>query len=117
MGQHLGFAANSCMLRRHLKNHEVEPEDCSFRLVALGPLEAESKASTRTEHDERRDLVAAMEKALADSLSAAGCLVMNRVACRKPLNADRFNEVRQMFVRAFPGLLVAAASTGRTDAS
>src|SRR5579859_2064445 len=55
MGQQLGFDANSCMLRRHLVDHGVHPEDCSFRLVGLGPLEAESTASTRAEHDERRD--------------------------------------------------------------
>ena len=116
MGQHLGFATNSCMLRRHLVNHSVEPENCLFRLVALGPLEAESKASTRVEHDERRDLVGAMEKALADTLSAAGCLVMNRVACRKPLNAGRFAQVRQMFVRAFPHLSAAGAGA-RSDGS
>lgn len=112
MGQHLGFAANSCMLRRHLGDHGIQPEDCSFRLVALGPLEAESTTSTRVEHDERRDLVAAMEKALADTLSAAGCLVMNRVVCRKPLNADRFAQVREVFVKAFPNLSAAAGVTG-----
>jgi hypothetical protein len=72
------------MLRRHLVVHNAEPEECSFRLVAFGPLEAESKARTRVEHDERRDLVAAMEKALADALSAAGFLVMNRIACPSP---------------------------------
>ncbi len=114
MGQHLGLAANSCMLRRHLGDRGLQPEDCSFRLVALGPLEAESTASTRAEHDERRDLIAAMEKALADNLSSAGCLVMNRVVCRKPLNAVRFAQVREFFVKAFPHLTAAldAKSTG-----
>jgi hypothetical protein len=117
MGQHLGFSSNSCMLRRHLVSHHAEPEDCSFRLVALGPLEAESKATTRAEHDERRDLVAAMEKALADALCAAGCSVMNRVACRKPLNAERFAQVRHMFIRAFPHLSSAVGASARSDRS
>lgn len=104
MGQHLGFAANSCMLRRHLGGHSVQPEDCSFRLVALGPLEAESTGTTRVEHDERRDLLAAMEKALAEALNAAGCLVMNRVVSRKRLDAARFMQVRKVFAGAFPQL-------------
>lgn len=104
MGQHLGFAANSCMLRRHLVHHTVQPEDCSFRLIAVGPLHAESTANTRAEHDERRDLVAAMEKALAEALSAAGCLVMNRVASRKHLDRARFEEVRAAFIEALPQL-------------
>jgi hypothetical protein len=117
MGQHLGFASNSCMLRRHLVSHHADPEDCSFRLVALGPLEAESKATTRADHDERRDLVAAMEKALADALCAAGCSVMNRVACRKPLNAERFAQVQQMFIRAFPHLSSAFRVGARSDPS
>ena len=43
-----------------------------FRLVALGPLEEESTTATREEHDERRDLVAAMEMALAELLENAG---------------------------------------------
>ena len=104
MGQHLGFAANSCMLRRHLVNRSVQPEDCSFRLVALGPLQAESTASTRAEHDERRDVVAAMEKALAEALSAAGCVVMNSVASRKHLDRSRFEQVLTAFTEAFPQL-------------
>jgi hypothetical protein len=105
MGQHLGFAAKSCMLRRHLGDHGVQPEDCSFRLVALGPLEAESTGTTRVEHDERRDLLAAMEKALADALTAAGCLVMNRVVSRKHLDGVRFEQVRKVFAGAFPQLV------------
>lgn len=104
MGQHLGFARNSNMLRRHLGTHGVEPECCLFRLVALGPLAEESKAESRDEHDDRRDRVAAMEKALAETLTAAGCRVMNRVVSRKALDAARFAEVRAAFARAFPAL-------------
>ena len=104
MGQHLGFAPNSNMLRRHLGERGVEPERCEFRLVALGPLEEESTAVLRDEHDDRRDRVAAMEKALAETLIAAGCRVMNRVVSRKPLDAARFAEVRTVFATAFPHL-------------
>jgi len=102
MGQHLGFAQNSSMLRRHLTGRNVEPEGCTFRLVALGPLEAESIAEGRDEHDQRRDVVAAMERALAEAMTAAGYAVMNTVASHKALDAARFAEVRAAFARAFP---------------
>jgi len=112
MGQHLGFAANSNMLRRHLGNHRVEPEACTFRLVALGPLEEESRDEGRDEHDERRDAVAAMEMALAEALGSAGCRVVNRVVCRKPLNVGRFAQVQAAFAKAFPNLGMASEEGG-----
>ncbi len=33
MGQHLGFAKNSNMLRRWLNQRGIEPQQCTFRLV------------------------------------------------------------------------------------
>ena len=104
MGQHLGFAKNGNMLRQHLLKQRVEPERCAFRLIALGPLDAESKATARHEHDQRRDVVAAMEKALAELMAAAGCRVMNVVTSRKPLDAERFAKVRAAFAHALPAL-------------
>jgi hypothetical protein len=64
LGQHLGFAKNTNALRKYLEKNGIEPVDSAYRLVALGPLEAESTAATRQEHDERRDRIAAMEKRL-----------------------------------------------------
>ena len=104
MGQHLGFAENSNMLRRHLDKHGVVPERCTFRLVALGPLEEESTAESRDEHDDRRDRVAAMEKAVAELMMEAGHTVMNVVRCRKPLDRRRFAIVRDAFAKEFPKL-------------
>ena len=110
MGQHLGFAKNSNMLRRHLGEHGVEPERCALRLVALGPLEDESMAEARDEHDARRDQVAAMEKALAETLIAAGCRVLYRVSSGIRLDAARFADVRAAFAIAFPRLTQRATS-------
>lgn len=107
MGQHLGFAETSNMLRRHLREHDAEPESCGFRLVALGPLEEEARTPGRSEHDQRRDLLAAMEKALAELLASSGLEVINRVASRKPLDEARFAEVRAAFAKAFPELAAA----------
>ena len=108
MGQHLGFAKNSNMLRRHLMEHGAVPESCAFRLIALGPIEQEATTPGRREHDQRRDLVAAMEKALADLLASSGLKVMNRVVSRKPLDEARFAHVITAFARAFPQLGTAA---------
>lgn len=105
MGQHLGFAKNSSMLRRHLVRYGVVPERCSFRLVAVGPVLKESSAVVRHEHDARRDVVAAMEKALAEHMKAAGYEVMNTVKCRKTLDAARFSKMRTTFASAFPALV------------
>lgn len=107
MGQHLGFAKNGNMLRRHLTRHGALPESCSFRLIAIGPIEQEARTPGRREHDLRRDLVAAMEKALAELLASSGLEVMNRVASRKPLDESRFAQVRAAFARAFPQVAAA----------
>jgi hypothetical protein len=107
MGQHLGFAKNSNMLRRHLIQHGAVPESCAFRLIALGPIEQEARTPGRREHDQRRDLVAAMEKALAELLASSGLKVMNRVVSRKPLDESRFAQVRTAFEKAFPQLAAA----------
>lgn len=104
MGQHLGFAENSSMLRRHLGKHQIDPESCTFRLVALGPLEQESEAVERAEHDERRDVVAALEKALAGAMRDAGYHVMNIVKSRKTLDRARFNDVLLAFSENFTEL-------------
>lgn len=104
MGQHLGFAATSNMLRKHLEKHHIAPETCTFRLIALGPIEKESTLQERHEHDGRRDLVGAIEKALADAMVAAGYKVVNAVHCRKRLDRARFAAVRDAFSKEFPKL-------------
>lgn len=55
-----------------------------------------------------RDMVAAMEKALAELLGSAGLRVMNRVVSRKPLDEARFAQVRVAFAKAFPQIAAAA---------
>lgn len=106
MGQHLGFNDKSNPLRRLLRDHQIEPEACRFRLVALGPVESE--ALERAEHDKRRDVVAAMEKALAGAMLDAGYRVMNKVASRKNLDAARFGDVLSAFAERFTALNRAA---------
>lgn len=99
MGQHLGFAKNSSMLRNHLQSREVPPDLCSFRLVAYGPIlpEAEDWKS----HVIRRDLAAAVEKQLAEDCAAAGYDVLNSVASGKELNDELYAPVRAAFAEYF----------------
>jgi hypothetical protein len=100
MGQHLGFGTNSNMLRRHLKLHQVHPEQCWFRLISHGPILAES--DILEEHRERRDRVGALEKALAESMQAAGYTVVNTVNCLASIDPDLFAKVLSAFVEHFP---------------
>jgi hypothetical protein len=102
MRQHLGFAKNSNMLRRHLEDLNVVPEGCVFRFVAHGPILEE--ADDLTGHRERRDVVAAMEKALAQAMTDAGYLVMNTVNCRVKLDPAQFKKVRAAFASQFEKL-------------
>ncbi len=102
MGQHLGFNDKSNVLRRHLKGMGIEPGTCSFRLVAHGPLLAESK--DHDEHRKCRDSVAAMEKALADGMTRAGYTVINTVNCKQRFDEETFANVKAAFAEHFPRL-------------
>lgn len=102
MAQHLGSNLRSNRLRQRLATLNVEPAECAFRLVAHGPLLAEG--TTDDEHRERRDVVAALEKALADAMTGSGYRVINSVACQKPLDPALFESVRAAFAADFHAL-------------
>lgn len=103
MGQHLGHQKSQNALRKHLRSKGIEPEGCrSFHLIAHGPLYPQ--AQDMEAHKGPRDIVAAMEKALADELKAAGYEVLNTVNCRKPLDEALFVSVRSAFATHFPAL-------------
>lgn len=98
--QHLGRNPHSNALRCHLEKADVVPEECrSFRLFPYGPIFPET--GDHTEHRRSRDIVAALEQALANALSMAGYNVLNSVVCRKPLDRDRFEQVRRAFATEF----------------
>jgi len=99
MGQHLGFNIKSNVLRRRLKQLDIEPELCEFRLVAHGPILDETESVE--ENRRARDVVAALEKALAEAMCAAGYSVINTVSCRKPLDDASFALIRDAFAIHF----------------
>ena len=70
MGQHLSFNDKSNVVRKHLKVSQVKPEHCRFRLVSHGPILEES--DLLHEHRNRRDIVAALKRDLAEAVLAAG---------------------------------------------
>lgn len=98
MGQHLGHQKTQNALRKHLESKGIEPEQChAFHLIAHGPLFPQAKDMAA--HRAPRDVVAALEKALADTLSAVGYRVLNTVHCRKPLDEALFTRVREAFAK------------------
>ena len=106
MGQHLDAKNLGNALRRHLRHQDIEPEDCDhFELIAYGPMFPEE--TTWTEHIPPRDIMAALEKKLADSLEA-NHTVMNKVYAKKKLDAKRWEQVREAFAEHFQDLRTTA---------
>jgi hypothetical protein len=101
MGQHLSFKKGN-MLRHHLESKNIVPETCLFRLIAHGPILKET--TNLDEHRKRRDNIAAMEKALADEMTAVGYNVINTVNSRMKLNVTKFVPVRAAFAFHFKRL-------------
>jgi hypothetical protein len=101
MGQHLGFNANSNVLRKRLTSavHNLDLEKCRFRLVAHGPLLAEEQSLDA--HRRSVNIVAALEKALSDAMKSSGYNVINDVPCRKTLDLVLFDKVRDHFRKYF----------------
>lgn len=119
MGQHLGFQKTQNALRKHLAAKGLKPEDCiAFHLVAHGPIHAEIEGDKSTPearsalmpaHTKPRDAIAAMEKALADDLAAAGYAVMNTVRCNAPLDLTAYTPVCVAFAEHFERLCKGSA--------
>lgn len=112
MGQHLGFNKRANVLRRHLSANEtnVDPRECSFRLVAHGPM-LEEVADPEL-YWSRRDIVAGLEKALEVAMRGAGYKVINTVRCLKRMDVELFANVRAEFASHFP-LLASRDTLGK----
>ncbi len=76
IGQHLdaGPNAKGNALARQLNRAGLTPEACTFEMVAVGPLFPEQE--DMEQHRAVRDSAAALERALADHLRAAGHRVL-----------------------------------------
>lgn len=76
IGQHLDTRLNAKgnALGRQLEKAGVDPETCTFEMIAIGPIFDEKK--TMPEHKPLRDKTAALERALADELRRRGYKVL-----------------------------------------
>ena len=112
MGQHLGFVKSQNALRKHLAKRNISVEKCAaFHLVAHGPIypevkhvEGADRSTLMKAHTPIRNLVGAMEKALAEELVEAGYRVLNKVTWRHSHNPEVWKTVRAAFVKEFPNL-------------
>ncbi len=105
MGQHLGYVENTNMVRRYLDEREVDPELCTLRFIAYGPILEEAPNKDMEIHKERRNVVGALEKKLRDDLEAVGYEVMNPINCKWPLDEALYGTARTAFAAEFPQLL------------
>lgn len=102
-GQHLGRNKNANALRRNLAARGIELAHVGhYDFHVFGPIHPE--AADMDSHRPLRDQLAALEKKLADSLSAAGYEVLNKVSCRRPLDPQLWAEAQAAFQDAFPAL-------------
>ena len=78
LGQHLDIrpTATANTLLRNLRNEGFNPEKCQYELVSVGPLFPEQP--TLELHREYRDIVAPLERALADHLKNKGHTVLGK---------------------------------------
>ena len=104
MGHNLGTLATSSMVRNNLEKRGVDPVECNFRMVGCGPVFDEPATKTMEAHKPIRDQVAALEKKLAEDLSASGYDVMNTVRSNAVLDEALYHPVRAAFAEAFPDL-------------
>jgi hypothetical protein len=102
VSQHLGSNKNANALRRILLRREISISDCSFEMVAFGPIFPE--AGTWEKHKPHRDQLAGLEKALRDALADAGYDVLNEIRCKRELNVELWGEIRAVFSARFPKL-------------
>jgi hypothetical protein len=102
MGQHLGFNDKSNVLRRRLEQSGIAPE--AMRVPSHRTWPGPGEADSDEEHRQRRDVVAALEKALAGAMRSAGYQVINEVPCHMTLDDGLFATVRAAFSQHFPRL-------------
>ena len=104
LGQNLGTLANASMVRNNLEKRGIDPVTCQFEMVGFGPIFEEMPGKDMAAHKPIRDKVAAVEKRLAEDLTAAGYDVMNVVRSNAPLDLDVYEPVKAAFAAEFPEL-------------
>lgn len=93
VGQHLDIRpkASANMLLRHIRDRGLEPQHCTYKLIAVGPIFPEQKDLDT--HRRHRDIMAPMEVALAQHLRAKGHDVCGIHSSKHPLDKKLFSQV------------------------
>jgi hypothetical protein len=102
IGQHLDSSLNAKgnALGRQLKTVGVNPEACTFEMIAIGPIFDEQR--TMPEHKPLRDKTAALERALADELKSRGYNVLGTHPRAEEPDSDLLNQVIAKLQVLFP---------------
>ncbi len=93
IGQHLDARAHAKgnALGRNLREAGLDPTQCSFNMIAVGPVFAEVKDFEA--HKPIRDQVAALEHALASHLRSNGHVVLGNHSSRVPVDGVALADV------------------------
>ena len=102
VGQHLDMSlhAKGNALGRRLKEAGINAANCTFELVAIGPIFKEQ--STLSEHNPLRDKTAALERALADELKLRGYEVLGVHPRANRPDPELFKQVVAVVESSFP---------------
>ena len=93
LSKHLDIRDNAAanMLMRHVKQHGLDPINCSFEMFAIGPLYEEQ--SNLKKHRKIRDIVAPLETALALHLRQKGYVVVGNHPSIGEVDKELFSEI------------------------
>lgn len=104
IGQHLDIRASAKgnAMSRQLRKAGLTPADCSFRMVAIGPLFPEQV--DMDSHSPVRDIVARLENELASWLRKRGYEVLGIHHCRAELDRALFASIEGLVTDEFPAI-------------
>jgi hypothetical protein len=106
IGRHLDHrtTAKNNSLARQLGRIATNPPECSFQMVAIGPIFPEQ--DTFPAHVLHRDTVGALESALATTLRKRGYMVLGSHAPMPPPDSELFRQVLAIIDPKFPSTVV-----------
>lgn len=102
IGQHLDLSpmAKGNALGKQLRRAGVKYEDCTFEMVAVGPIFPEQ--TTREDHFPIRDRMAALERALADEMRCRGYVVLGTHPRAGSPDQSVLEQIRALLDPKFP---------------
>ena len=104
IGQHLDASPNAKgnSLRRLLQQEGVKCEECSFEMVAIGPIFPEQ--SDFETHRPKRDQMAALERAITDELRQRGYKILGTHPCVGSPDQSLLQQIRRQLDPKFSGV-------------